>query len=110
MSHLRHVKSRARKARTTSRLLRRQARLVANHGTRKKPGSTGSATDPATFVVATTIETGASAHGVLVDRDGRLAYMRNIYANTVSVIDLTQLKVVHTARVGKGPNGIGVTL
>lgn len=83
--------------------------LVANQGTRKKPGSTVSVIDLATFEVVKTIETGAGAHGVVVDRDGRRAYVSNIYANTVSVIDLAQLKVVHTARVGKGPNGISVT-
>jgi YVTN family beta-propeller protein len=46
---------------------------------------------------------------VVVDRDGRYAYVTNTYANTVSVLDVKDRKVVATVRVGKGPNGISVT-
>ena len=41
--------------------------------------------------------------------DGRYAYITNIYANSVSVIEVKELKVVATVPVGKGPNGISVT-
>jgi len=41
--------------------------------------------------------------------DGRFAYVTNIYANSVSVIEVKDLKVVSTIPVGKGPNGISVT-
>jgi YVTN family beta-propeller protein len=83
--------------------------LVANQGTRKKPGSTVSLIDLESFKVAKTIVTGAGAHGVVVDRDGRYAYVTNIYANSVSVLDVKDRKVVATVRVEKGPNGISVT-
>lgn len=83
--------------------------LVANQGTRKKPGNTVSMIDLESFKVTKTVATGAGAHGVVVDRDGRYAYVTNTYANSVSVLDLKDRKVVMTVRVGKGPNGISVT-
>ena len=33
----------------------------------------------------------------------------NTYANTVSVIDVAERKVIATVPVGKGPNGISIT-
>ena len=82
--------------------------LVANQGTPKKPGTTVSVIDVASMKVAATIKTGAGAHGVVIDRDGRHAFVTNTYANTVSVIDVAERKVVATVPVGKGPNGISV--
>ena len=82
--------------------------LVANQGTPKKPGTTVSVIDVASMRVAATIEAGAGAHGVVVDRDGRLAFVTNTYANTVSVIDIAERKVVATVPVGKSPNGISM--
>ena len=83
--------------------------LVANQGTLKKPGKTVSMIDLENFKVVKTVPTGAGAHGVVVDRDGRYAYVTNTYANSVSVIDVKSRKVVKTVPVGKGPNGITVT-
>ncbi|MCU0924619.1 MAG: beta-propeller fold lactonase family protein [Hydrogenophaga sp.] len=83
--------------------------LVANQGTRKMPGKTVSLIDLASFKVVKTLETGDGAHGVVVDRDGRLAYVTNIYANTVTVIDVQTSTTVATFAVGAGPNGISVT-
>nr|MDP2192471.1 cytochrome D1 domain-containing protein [Rhodoferax sp.] len=83
--------------------------LVANQGTRKKPGKTVSVIDLKSFKVTKTVETGPGAHGVVVDRDGRYAYVTNTYADSVSVLDIKDRKVVATVRVGKGPNGISVT-
>ena len=82
--------------------------LVANQGTPKKPGTTVSVIDLAGFKVVATITTGAGAHGVVIDRDGRHAFVTNTYANTVSVIDVAERKVVATVPVGKGPNGISM--
>ena len=48
------------------------------------------------------------AHGVVVDRDGRYAFISNLYANTVSVIDVKSLKVLKNVPVGRSPNGISV--
>ena len=82
--------------------------LVANQGTPKKPGKTVSFIDLATFKVVATIETGLGAHGVVVNPDGRHAFVTNSSANTVSVIELAQRKVIATVAVGKGPNGISI--
>ena len=82
--------------------------LVANQGTPKKPGTTVSVIDVASMQLSATIKTGAGAHGVVVDRDGRHAFVINTYANTVSVIDLAERKVVATVPVGRGPNGISI--
>jgi YVTN family beta-propeller protein len=73
--------------------------LVANQGTRKKPGNTVSLIDLQTFNVTKTVVTGDGAHGVVVDRDGRFAY----------VLDLTDRRVTKTVTVGKSPNGISIT-
>ncbi|WP_293638399.1 hypothetical protein [Polaromonas sp.] len=35
--------------------------------------------------------------------------MTNSYANSVSMVDVKDRKVVKTVSVGKGPNGISVT-
>ena len=83
--------------------------LVANQGTRKKPGSTVSIIDLETFKAVATVETGSGAHGVVVDRDGRHAFVTNTYANTVSVLDIGARKVVATVQVGRAPNGVSVT-
>jgi YVTN family beta-propeller protein len=83
--------------------------LVANQGTRAKPGRTVSVIDLESFKTTKTIETGPGAHGVVVDRTGRRAYVTNIYANSVSVLDLDKRKVIATVPVGQGPNGISVT-
>ena len=83
--------------------------LVANQGSRKKPGTTVSMIDLASFKVAKTVPTGAGSHGVAIAGDGGYAYVTNTYANTVSVLNPKDGKVVATVRVGKGPNGISVS-
>jgi YVTN family beta-propeller protein len=82
--------------------------VVANQGTRKKPGKTVSLIDIVSFKTLKTIETGAGAHGVAIDREGRFAYVTNIYANTLSVLDLKDRKVVANVPVGKEPNGVSL--
>ena len=82
--------------------------LVANQGTPKKPGTTVSVIDLAGLKVVATIKTGAGAHGVVVDRTGRHAFVTNTYANTVSVIDVAKRTVIASVPVGKGPNGISM--
>ena len=83
--------------------------LVAHQGTPRKPGKTVSMIDVESLKVTTTVATGAGAHGVVVDREGRYAYVTNTYANSVSVIDVKDRKVVKTVSVGRRPNGISVT-
>jgi YVTN family beta-propeller protein len=41
-----------------------------------------------------------------IDPSGRYAYITNIYANTVSVIDIEQKTVIATILSGTAPNGI----
>lgn len=83
--------------------------LVANQGTRKKPGKTVSMIDLQSFMVTKTVETGSGTHGVAIDRGGRYAYITNTYAGSVSVLDIKDHKVVATVAVGKGPNGVSVS-
>lgn len=82
--------------------------LVANQGSRKRPGDTVSVIDLATFGTQR-IRTGRGAHGVVVGADGRHAYVTNLFANTVSVIDVQTRRTVTTVPVGDAPNGISVT-
>lgn len=82
--------------------------FVANQGTRKSPGNTASMIDLSTFSTQQ-IRVGSGAHGVVVGSDGRHAYVTNLYANSVSVIDVQTRKSVATVSVGAGPNGISVT-
>lgn len=81
---------------------------VANQGSRKSPGNTVSVIDLSNFSTQQ-IRTGSGAHGVVVSSDGRHAYVTNLYANTVSVVDVSTRKTVATVAVGEGPNGIAVT-
>ena len=59
--------------------------------------------------MAKTVQTGPGAHGVVVDGDGKYAFVTNIYDNTVSVLDARSAKVVATVPVGRAPNGISIT-
>ncbi|MDO8457297.1 MAG: cytochrome D1 domain-containing protein [Burkholderiaceae bacterium] len=83
--------------------------LVANQGTRKKPGRSVSVIDLKTFAIVKTIGTGRGTHGVVVDREGQYAYVTNIYANSVSVLDLKAWKVIATVPVGRSPNGVSMS-
>ncbi|RJQ23038.1 MAG: YncE family protein [Nitrospiraceae bacterium] len=56
--------------------------------------------------VINTIKVGNKAHGVVVSRDGKAAYVTNTSDNTISIIDVITQKVTGTVPVGKGPNGI----
>lgn len=82
--------------------------LVANQGTRHKPGKTISMIDLGSFEVVKTVETGSGTHGVALDREGRYAYITNTYAGSLSVLDISKRSVVATVPVGKGPNGVSV--
>jgi YVTN family beta-propeller protein len=81
--------------------------FVANQGSRNQPGQAVSLIDLSSFSIQR-IPTGKGAHGVVVGADGRYAYVTNLYANTVSVIDVQTRQSVATVVVGDGPNGISV--
>lgn len=80
--------------------------LVANQRTKENPSTTVSIVDAATFTVVSTIETGKGPHGVVIDPSGRYAYIKNIYENTGSVIDIEQKTVIAPIPGGTAPNGI----
>lgn len=80
--------------------------LVANQGDEQEPGTTVSFIDLDTFTVATEVETGQGAHGIVVDPSGTHAYVTNLYSNDVAVLDLETRTVVATIEVGAKPNGI----
>jgi YVTN family beta-propeller protein len=80
--------------------------LVANQGTESDPGTTVSLVDTETFTVVNTVETDQGAHGVVVEPAGTYAYITNIYADNVAVLDLTTQEVIASIPVGSGPNGI----
>lgn len=83
--------------------------LVANQGTKDQPSRTVSIIDTATFTAVGTVETGAGAHGVVIDPTSQDAYITNTFENTVSVLNLETLSVVATIPVGAMPNGITFT-
>ena len=80
--------------------------LVTNQGSKSKPGNTINMIDIASLTVAKTITTGDGAHGVVVDKNGKYAYVTNSFANSVSMIDINERKVVNTLPVDNNPNGI----
>ena len=58
--------------------------------------------DPARFKVIGFIHTGAGAHGLVVGRSGKVLYVANRNAGTVSVISFRTRKVVRTFRIPGG--------
>lgn len=75
----------------------------ANQGTAKKPGTTVSVIDVASMRVSATIETGAGAHGVVVDRDGRHAVVTNTHADTVSAMISLDARSLPRYRSARAP-------
>ncbi len=62
--------------------------------------------DVPSATVTATILVGEGAHGVVVSEDGRAAYVSNIGAGSVSIVDTAARRVVATVEVGERPNGI----
>jgi YVTN family beta-propeller protein len=62
--------------------------------------------DALSFTVTDSITTGNKTHGVVVDDEGKYAYITNTNDNTVSVVDIRTLTVVGIIPTGAGPNGI----
>lgn len=52
------------------------------------------------------IQVGRQAHGVVISRDGKYAYVTNKQDDTISIIDLNTQEVTCTIAVGPSPNGI----
>lgn len=83
--------------------------LSADQGSAEAPGSTVTVIDTRTMTVESTIGTGSGPHGVVVAPDGDLAWVTNLYDDTVSVLDLASGRAVATVDVGGSPNGISFT-
>ncbi len=80
---------------------------VANQGTEESPSNSMTIVDLETKTVVDEIKTGNGAHGVTVSKDGKFAYVTNMFDNTVSIIDL-ESKKIETIDVGEIPNGITI--
>jgi YVTN family beta-propeller protein len=55
------------------------------------------------------IPTGNGAHGMAISRDTTKLYVTNRLAGTISVIDFSTRRVVHTWNVGGSPDMVQVT-
>jgi YVTN family beta-propeller protein len=62
--------------------------------------------DPAGGRVINHIKTGTGAHQVFLSPDGKLVYVNNRVAGTVTVLDAPTLKIVHTYNVPGGPDDL----
>lgn len=57
-------------------------------------------------LVDNAVTTGNAAHGVVLSRDGKFAYVTNALDNTMSIVNTSTLTAVATIHVGDKPNGI----
>lgn len=80
--------------------------VVASQGDAKRPNDTVALVDTETMRVVQTLSTGLGAHGVSVDSSGRQAFVTDVWAGDVAVIDLDLRHVVDRIRVGGEPNGV----
>lgn len=80
--------------------------VVASQGTEKRPSRTASLIDTRTMRLSRVLATGSGAHGVTVEPGGRQAFVTDVWAGDVAVIDLDDPGVVDRIRVGGKPNGI----
>jgi YVTN family beta-propeller protein len=62
--------------------------------------------DPADGKVINRIRTGNGAHQLFASPDGKLIYVNNRAAGTITVLDATTLATVHTYRVPGGPDDL----
>lgn len=83
-----------------------QTLLVANQGTEDNPNTTVSFIDTRTLAEVAQVESGAGAHGVVVEPSGRYAYVTNLYGDSLAVIDIAAREVVATVPTGASPNGV----
>ena len=80
--------------------------IVANQGTTEKPDNAVSVIDVASGSVEATLRGDVGPHGVAVSTDGALAFVTNVNAGTLSVINTQEPSIVKTYPVGAGPNGV----
>jgi YVTN family beta-propeller protein len=79
--------------------------VVANRGWRGRPDDRVSLINlPAETVRH--VRSGPGAHGIAID--GRTAYVTNMHADTLSLVDLDTGEVTQTFNTGRGPSGVAV--
>ena len=82
--------------------------LVANQGKTRNPGRTTSVLDARTGENIGDVEVGAGAHGVTISLDRSRAFVTNTDDNTVSEIDIEDLREIRRFESGTAPNGVAV--
>ena len=80
--------------------------VVASQGVKARPSDEVSLIDADTMRVTAVLVTGAGAHGVAIEPSGRQAFVTDVWAGDVAVIDLAARRVVDRIQVGGEPNGI----
>lgn len=80
--------------------------LVASQGTKDAPSDTVAFVETGTMTLVATLETGAGAHGVAVEPGGRQAFVTDVWAGDVAIIDLATRTVVERIQVSGAPNGV----
>jgi YVTN family beta-propeller protein len=55
------------------------------------------------------IKVGEYPHSVIIDREGKNAFVSNEWSDNVSVIDLASFKVIDTLNTGNGPAGLSLS-
>jgi YVTN family beta-propeller protein len=80
--------------------------LAACQGSPERPSDEVAFVDTASMEVTGTIATSAGAHGVVVEPSGRHAYVTDVTAGDVAVIDLATRTVADRIAVGGEPNGV----
>jgi YVTN family beta-propeller protein len=80
--------------------------VVASQGTQAAPGDTVALIGTDSMRIENVIATGAGPHGVAIDPSGRQAFVTDVWAGDVAVIDLVERRVVDRIAVGGEPNGV----
>lgn len=80
--------------------------FVANQGTAIAPDNTVSVIDVTSGSVVATLKGDTGPHGVAMSTDGALAFITNVNAGTLSVVDTQKQTIVKSYPVGAGPNGV----
>jgi YVTN family beta-propeller protein len=60
------------------------------------------------FKLVNSIKVGEAPHGIVIDKNGKFAYVTNLSSEDVSVLDLYQDKEISRIPVGHEPNGISL--
>ncbi|OLO28993.1 hypothetical protein BTR23_16595 [Alkalihalophilus pseudofirmus] len=82
--------------------------IVANQGSEEYPSDTISIINLDLLQVEKELPLGLGAHGIVISKDSRYAFVTNMFEDTISVVDLETLEEINRIDVGSYPNGISV--